>query len=158
MIERLKKNADVSGTHVWLVLMKAYRALEGVAVRSIESLDLGLSDFGILEILLHKGPLPVNDIGRRIHLTSGAITVAVDRLESGGLVARGPHPTDRRARVVHLTTRGKEHARRIFAGHKEAMDDVAEVLSKDEQRALIDLLRKLGTHAERHEKEKALKE
>jgi MarR family 2-MHQ and catechol resistance regulon transcriptional repressor len=156
MSERLKKAADFSGTHLWLVLMKAYRSLERVAVESIQSQELGLSDFGILEILLHKGPLPVNDIGRRIHLTSGAITVAVDRLESGGFVARGPHPTDRRARVVHLTARGKAHAEKVFAGHKAAMDSVAEVLSQAERRTLIDLLKKLGTYALQHEETKPL--
>jgi MarR family 2-MHQ and catechol resistance regulon transcriptional repressor len=139
-----------SGTHVWLVLMKAYRALERVAVHSIQSLDVGLSDFGVLEILLHKGPLRVNDIGRRIRLTSGAITTAVDRLESSGLVTRGPHATDRRARVVHLTARGKEHAARIFAVHQTAMDSVARVLTEDERSTLLELLRKLGTFAEQH--------
>src|SRR5687767_216477 len=96
---------DVSGTHVWLVLMKAHRALGSLARHSIESFHVGMSDFGILEMLLHKGPQPVNDIGRRIGLTSGAITAAVDRLESSELVAREAHPTDRRARVVRLTAR-----------------------------------------------------
>ena len=140
-----------SGTHVWLVLMKAYRALERVAVHSIESLNVGLSDFGVLEILLHKGPLPVNDIGRRIPLTSGAITAAVDRLEFSGLVTRGPHATDRRARVVHLTARGREHAAKIFAVHKTAMDSVAQVLSEKERSTLLELLRKLGTFAGQQE-------
>ena len=151
-----KKAKEPSGTHVWLVLMKAYRSLERVAVHSIESLDVGLSDFGVLEILLHKGPQPVNEIGRRIALTSGAITTAVDRLESSGFVTRGPHPTDRRARVVHLTARGKEHAARIFAVHKTAMDSVARVLTEEERSTLLELLKKLGTFAEQHEEVKAL--
>jgi MarR family 2-MHQ and catechol resistance regulon transcriptional repressor len=156
MVMNSRKTKEPSGTHVWLVLMKAYRALERVAARSIESLDVGLSDFGVLEILLHKGPLPVNDIGRRIHLTSGAITTAVDRLESSGLVTRGAHPTDRRARVVHLTARGKEHAARIFTVHKTAMDSVAMVLTERERSTLLELLKKLGISAEQHEEVKAL--
>src|SRR5213593_2865530 len=91
-----KKAADVSGTHLWLVLMKAHRALGRLAIRSIESSKAGLSDFAVLEMILHKGPLPVNEIGRRIELTSGAITAAVDRLESRDLVTREAHPSDRR--------------------------------------------------------------
>ena len=55
-------------------MMKAYRALERLAIRSIESEGIGLSDFGVMEMLLHKGAQPVNEIGRRIGLTSGAIT------------------------------------------------------------------------------------
>jgi len=142
-----KKAADVSGTHLWLVLMKAHRALERLATRSIELSEVGLSDFGVMEMLLHKGPQPVNEIGRRIELTSGAITTAVDRLESRGLVTREAHPSDRRARVVRLTAAGKDQAAKIFAGHKAAMDLAASGLSKTERSTLIELLKKLGTSA-----------
>src|SRR5256885_1965479 len=141
------KAADVSGTHLWLVLMKAHRALERLAMQSIESLDVCLSDFGIMELLLHKGPQPVNEIGRRIALTSGAITTAVDRLEARGLATREAHESDRRARIVRLTALGKEQAGSVFAGHKAAMDSAASALSKTERAMLIELLRKLGTSA-----------
>src|SRR6266699_6438263 len=103
-----KRTADGSGTHLWLVLMKAHRTLARLATRSIESSEVGLSDFAVLEMLLHKGPQPVNEIGRRVELTSGAITTAVDRLESRGLVTREAHPSDRRARIVRLTPPGKK--------------------------------------------------
>src|SRR5438552_9286826 len=139
--------ADVSGTHVWLVMMKAHRTLQRVATRSIESVEGGLSDFAVLEMLLHKGPQPVNEIGRRIELTSGAITTAVDRLESRGLVTREAHATDRRARIVRLTAAGEQQAAKIFAGHKAAMDLAASGLSKTERTTLIQLLRKLGISA-----------
>ena len=142
-----KKAADVSGTHLWLVLMKAHRALERLATRSIESSEVGLSDFAVLEMLLHKGPQPVNEIGRRIELTSGAITTAVDRLESRGLVTREAHPSDRRARIVRLTAAGEQQAAKIFAGHKAAMDLAASGLSKTERATLIQLLKKLGISA-----------
>src|SRR5690242_18797369 len=109
-----RQAAGASGTHVWLVLMKAHRALQKVAIQSIESLGVGLSDFGVMALLLHKGPQPVNEIGRRIQLTSGAITTAVDRLEARTLVAREAHPTDRRARIVRLTPEGKAQAAKLF--------------------------------------------
>jgi MarR family 2-MHQ and catechol resistance regulon transcriptional repressor len=133
---------------LWLVLMKAYRTLERLATRSIESSEVGLSDFAVLEMLLHKGPQPVNEIGRRVELTSGAITTAVDRLESRGLVTREAHPSDRRARIVRLTAAGEREAARTFAVHKAAMDLTAGALSKTERATLIELLRKLGTSVE----------
>src|SRR3989475_12139269 len=142
-----RKSADVSGTHFWLVLMKAHSTLQRLATRSIEASDICLSDFAVMEMLLHKGPQPVNEIGRRIELTSGAITTAVDRLESRGLVTREAHQSDRRARIVRLTARGKEQAVRVFAGHKTAMDLAASGLSKTERAMLIQLLKKLGTSA-----------
>ena len=141
------KVTDVSGTHLWLVMMKAYRTLQFLATRSIESSEMGLSDFAVMEMLLHKGPQPVNEIGRRIDLTSGAITTAVDRLESRGLVTREAHETDRRARIVRLTAPGKEQAVKVFAGHKMAMDLAASELSKTERATLIALLKKVGTSA-----------
>jgi MarR family transcriptional regulator, 2-MHQ and catechol-resistance regulon repressor len=144
---RRRKGGDVSGTHLWLVLMKAHRALQRVATRSIESCEWGLSDFAVMEMLLHKGPQPVNEIGRRIELTSGAITTAVDRLESLRLVTREAHPSDRRARIVRLTAAGQDQAAKIFAVHKAVMDSAANGLSKTERATLIELLRKLGTSA-----------
>src|SRR5213594_2611295 len=142
-----KRAADASGTHLWLVMMKAHRALQRLATRSIQSSEVGLSDFAVMEMLLHKGPQPVNEIGRRIELTSGAITTAVDRLESRGLVTREAHPNDRRARIVRLTATGEEQAAKIFAGHKAAMDVAASALSKTERATLIELLKTLGTSA-----------
>jgi MarR family 2-MHQ and catechol resistance regulon transcriptional repressor len=153
----VKEATDVSGTHVWLVMMRAYRATQKWAVRSVEAAGVGLSDFGVLELLLHKGPQPVNEIGHRIGLTSGAITVAVDRLEACKLVARGSHPTDRRARVVALTAEGRARAAALFKSHQAAMDSAGEALTKTERAELIRLLKKLGTFAEQHaanEKEK----
>src|ERR1700747_2879183 len=96
-----------SGIHLWLILWKAARAVEQRAIHSISGLKLGLSDFAVLEILLHKGPHPVNIIGKKILLTSGSITTAIDRLEARRLVRRTPHPTDQRARLVELTEKGR---------------------------------------------------
>src|SRR5437763_6940500 len=118
----INKTTDVSGTHLWVVMMKAHRALKLLATRSVESSRMGLSDFAVMEMLLHKGPQPVNEIGRRIDLTSGAITTAVDRLESRGYVVREAHETDRRARIVRLTALGKEQAVKVFAGRRMARD------------------------------------
>ena len=128
-------------------MMKAHRTLERLATRSIESSKVGLSDFAVMEMLLHKGPQPVNEIGRRIELTSGAISTAVDRLESRGLVTREAHQNDRRARIVRLTAWGKEQGVKVFAGHKTAMDLAASGLSKTERAMLIQLLKKLGISA-----------
>ena len=139
---------DSSGIHVWLVLMKAYRTLERHARSSIEPSGLGTSDFAILELLLHRGRQPVNAIGRRIPLTSGAITSAVDRLEAQGLVVRTADKKDRRTRFVSLTPRGTARIREVFGAHKQAMESVTRSLTKAELETLIHLVKKLGLGAE----------
>ena len=71
-----KKTQSLRGVHLWLVLWKAFDALQTHALENIHSLGIGLSDFGALEVLLHKGPSPVNAIGQKIRLTSGSISIA----------------------------------------------------------------------------------
>jgi len=142
-----------SGTHVWLLLMKAHHSLERHAVRSIEALDMCFSDFAVLELLLHKGPQPVNTIGRRVDLTSGSITTAIDRLAARGLVVRGLDPEDRRARIVSLTKSGTARIREAFGQHARAMDRAASGLTKVERDALAKLLKKLGTTADQKKEE-----
>src|SRR4029077_15216079 len=123
---------DSSGVHVWLVFMKAFQALVPHAAGSIKQTKLGDSDFRVLEVLLHKGPLPVNTIGPKVWLTPGSISVAVDRLVKKGLVARKEHSRDRRVRQVELTPKGRALIIRGFREHAAAMENVARPLSTKE--------------------------
>src|SRR6476620_5467518 len=141
------KSQDTSGVHIWLVLMKAFQALMSHAADSIEQTGLGDSDFRVLEALLHKGPLPVNTVGPKVWLTPGSISVAVDRLVKKGLVSRKDHPGDRRVRQVELTAKGRALITRGFREHAAAMEDVTDVLSKNERLTLRRLVKKLGKHA-----------
>jgi MarR family 2-MHQ and catechol resistance regulon transcriptional repressor len=127
--------------------MKAFQALEEYAQRSINQTGMSFTDFAVLEMLLHKGPLPVNTIGAKIPLTSGSATTAVDRLENRNLVKRASDPRDRRARIVHLTSQGRKLIRPVFRRHRDEMERVASCLSESERAALIRLLKKLGTAA-----------
>src|SRR5436190_10054398 len=138
---------DSSGVHVWLVFMKAFQALLPHAAQSIERTELGDSDFRVLEVLLHKGPLPVNTIGPKVWLTPGSISVAVDRLVQKGLVSRKDHPDDRRVRRVELTAKGRALITRGFRDHAAAMENAVAVLSKTERLTLLLLSKKLGKHA-----------
>src|SRR5258707_13132108 len=103
--------------HVWLVMMKEMRALTRYAAAGIEETGLGLSDFGVLEALLHKGPLPVNMIGPIVDLTPGSISTAVDRLVVKGLVSRVESAEDRRVRIGAVTPRGKALIDAAFRKH-----------------------------------------
>jgi MarR family 2-MHQ and catechol resistance regulon transcriptional repressor len=138
---------ETTGIHLWLVLWKAYQALLCHAERHIHSLGLGFSDFAVLEVLLHKGPAPVNTIGELVHLTSGSITAAIDRLERKSLVARGADPSDRRARVVRLTEAGRTLIESAFRDHTAAMEAAASGLSAAERGEAVALLKKLGLSA-----------
>ena len=133
--------------HVWLVMMRAMRALTRYAAAGIEETGLGLSDFGVLELLLNKGPLPVNTIGPIVDLTPGSISTAVDRLFAKGLVTRVESTEDRRVRIVTLTPRGKDLIVSAFRKHSGQMKKVFSELSPEELRGLEVALKKVGKHA-----------
>ena len=140
--------AGDGGAHLFLVLWKAAHAMGAYAQQSIAGLEICASDFAVLEAVLHKGPLPVNDIGRRVLLTSGSITVAVDRLETRGLVERRASSTDRRARIVHLTSEGRTLITRAYAGHAADLERLASAcLTVAERQTLTRLLKKIGQSA-----------
>ena len=135
-------------SHVWLVMLKAMRALTRYAAAGIEGTGLGASDFGVLEVLLHKGSLPVNTIGPIVDLTPGSISIAVDRLVEKGLVSRVESAEDRRVRIVALTPRGKDLIVPAFRKHTGQMKKVLSGLSREELRAFEVALKKVGKHAD----------
>jgi len=142
------REPNPSAAHVWLVLWKAYHAIEHNAGSSIAQTGLGLSDFAVLEALLHRGPQPVSIIGKKVLLASGSITAAVDRLEAKRLVRRTADPSDRRARVVQLTDTGRNLIEAAYQRHARDMEETMKVLSSPERKELVRLLRKAGLWAE----------
>ena len=132
------------GVHLWLLLWKATKTQELHARRSVEATGLCLSDFGVLEALLHKGPLPVSTLGKKILISSGSMTAAVDRLEAQRLVERRSSPTDRRVRIARLTTQGEALIERLFAEHARDMERAFSCLTGPEKVTLAALLHKLA--------------
>src|SRR5215470_14731635 len=110
---------DTSSMHLWRVLMKAYDSIRRHAECHIAHTGICFSDFAVLDVLLHKGPSPVNVIGQKVNLTSGSITAAVDRLERRGFVQRCGDPNDRRTRVVYLTDSGRKLISEAFDEHRK---------------------------------------
>ena len=133
--------------HIWLILMKAARSVERNAQMSISGTEIGLSDFAVLELLLHKGPQPVNRIGRKVFLASGSITAAIDRLEARKLVERTVDSEDLRSRIVHLTPAGRKLIEQAFAKHAQDLEETMSVLRPREREELVRLLKKVGMWA-----------
>lgn len=143
----MKKDSPTA-MHVWLVMMKAMHAITRYGLEDLEESGLGLSDFAVLEVLLHKGPLPVNVVGPKVNLTPGSISVAVERLVAKGLVSRAESSEDRRVRIVALTPRGRSVITPIFRAHAATMERVFAGLSREELRQLAEQLKRIGRQAE----------
>jgi MarR family 2-MHQ and catechol resistance regulon transcriptional repressor len=148
------KAADVTSSdavdaalRLWVVLARAYGAVSRQAELDIARHGLTGMEFGILEVLHHKGPLFLGEIQRKVLVTSGGITYLVDKLEAKGLVERQECPEDRRARYAALTPAGATLIRRIFPAHAKVMARVLSGLDRQEQVEATKLMRKLGLAA-----------
>jgi MarR family 2-MHQ and catechol resistance regulon transcriptional repressor len=133
--------------HLWLIWLKATQTIAKYAIEGIRDSGLGDSDFRVLEVLLHKGPLPVNTIGPTVNLTPGSISVAVDRLRRKGLVSRIESVDDRRVRIVELTKKGRDLIVPVFQKHSATMKMVFSRLTPQELRELEATLKRVGKHA-----------
>lgn len=132
---------------LWVTLARAYRAIEARARADAARHGLTLAEFGALEALYHKGPLPLGELQRKLLVSSGGVTYLVDRLEAKGLVERRPCRRDGRVVWAHLTSAGEAMVRAIFPEHAQAIAAAVAALTEEEQRQAAALLRRLGLGA-----------
>lgn len=132
---------------LWVVLTRAYQAVQRHAAADQERSSLSEGEFAVLEVLYHKGPLLLVEVQRRVLVSSGGITYLVDRLVRKGLVERRPCSTDRRAVYAALTGAGERLIGDIFPAHADAIAHAMAGLTEAEQRQAIRLIKKLGLHA-----------
>ena len=131
----------------WVVLARAYLAIYKHVAADVARHDLTASEFGILEALFHKGPLPLGDLQKKILVTSGGVTYLVNRLVAKGLVTRESFPGDKRSRFAVLTPEGSALIKKIFPAHAKRIVKAMDALSPKEQKRLTNLLRTLGKDA-----------
>jgi len=133
--------------HAWLIMLKAWQSMSHYVFPTLLEEELGESDFRVLEVLLHKGPMPVNAIGLKVDLNPGSVSVAVDRLYKKGLVSRLESARDRRVRTVALTEKGREMFLPLFRRHAALIKRAFQDVSSAEMQQLEVVLKKIGKRA-----------
>ncbi len=134
---------------LWVVLARAFDSVERHSRASIARFGLGTTEFGVLEVLYHKGELAVCDVRRRILVESSSTTYVVDKLVKRGLVRRRHSTADRREVLVALTPAGRRLIQAIFPPHATAMRLAVAALAPGDQARAVRLLRALGLGAAR---------
>ncbi|MFC4388147.1 MarR family winged helix-turn-helix transcriptional regulator [Gracilibacillus marinus] len=132
---------------LFVVLSKAYRAVSDQVADDIRSYGLNTTDFGVLELLYHRGEQPLQKIGDKILLASGSITYVVDKLEKKGYVKRTPYEKDRRIIFASITKSGEKLLNDIFPNHWKQIEAITAGLDEEEKTQAIELLKKLGHFA-----------
>ena len=92
---------------LFIVLSRAYRAVNEKVNKVIQRNGLNPTEFAVLELLYHKGEQPLQQIGGKILLASGSITYVVDKLEEKGYLNRVACPKDRRVTYAKISDEGK---------------------------------------------------
>jgi len=129
---------------LFVVLSKAHKVIMDRAVKDMKKRGLSENEFAVLELLYHKGRMPLQQIGERILLTSGGITYTVDKLEARGFLKRVPCSDDRRVTYAELTAEGGAFMQTVFPDHAEVIHEIMSGLSSEEKKEAIALIKKLG--------------
>lgn len=96
-----------------------------------------------IEVIGHRQDMRMKELAERLGVTTGTLTVAVDKLEKKGLVARKPHQHDRRSWLVALTEKGETVFAQHDRFHMDFTEEISAGLSSSEVSQLSALLTKL---------------
>ncbi len=144
-INRLKSygsRADKAMT-TWIQLFRSFNKIRAKESLYIQSCDLTMNQFQVLEVLYHRGDLSIGAITKLTMGTPGNITVVVKNLKRDGLVNSVPDSRDKRSSILSITKKGKDIIEQLFPQHAKNLQSYFEVLDDDEMENLFSLLRKL---------------
>ncbi|MCX6052968.1 MAG: MarR family transcriptional regulator [Campylobacterales bacterium] len=144
-INKLKSygtNTDKAMT-TWIQLFRSFNKIRAKESAYIQSFDLTMNQFQVLEVLYHRGDLSIGAITKLTMGTPGNITVVVRNLKRDGFISVIPHAKDKRTSILSITPKGKDVIEKLFPDHAKNLESYFEVLSDDEMDTLFNLLRKL---------------
>lgn len=147
-------NRTTNSLKALTVLMRSSQHVQESIKRSISNFGLNPSEFGVLELLYHKGEQPIQNIGKKILLASSSLTYVIDKLESKGLVSRKPCETDRRVIFTSITEDGRKLMDEIFPLNEKDIEKIFQALEASELEQYVELVKKVGIHAETLNKNK----
>ncbi|MFA6197285.1 MAG: MarR family winged helix-turn-helix transcriptional regulator [Sulfurimonas sp.] len=136
------RSADKAMT-TWIQLFRSYNKIRAKESLYIQSFDLTMNQFQILEVLYHRGDLSIGAITKLTMGTPGNVTVVVRNLKRDGFISVIPHSKDKRTSILSITPKGEDVIEKLFPDHAKNLESYFEVLKYDEMETLFNLLRKL---------------
>ncbi|MFY0697645.1 MAG: MarR family transcriptional regulator [Balneola sp.] len=134
--------------NTFIKLMRATESINQRLCRHLSEANLTISQFGVLEALLHLGPQNQKELGQKLLKSGGNITLVIDNLEKSGFVSRKKDQNDRRALIVELTAQGKSFIEDFFPKHLDKISEEFSVLDDKEKEELARLCKKIGMKEE----------
>lgn len=140
-----KKNGeDRSATLELLIsIARAFKAVDDCVRPRLAAEGLSTTEFAVLEVLHHKGPIPQGEMSERILVTGASTTYTVNKLEKRGLLRRKASVQDQRVIFAELTPSGRALIDAVFPRHVLDLQRAMRGLTTEEKRTVARLLRKL---------------
>lgn len=126
------------------ILFRAHNRIESLIREDVRCHGLNISEFGTLEVLYHKGPLPVQTIKNKVLIASSSMSYVIERLMDKELITKTMDPQDNRIHHVHLSSKGKALMDEIYPKHVQTLRQTLNKLTEEEEEQLHTLLKKLG--------------
>ena len=140
---------EVRALDAYVKLSRASGTIDGLLAANLARLGLTPGQLGVMEALMHLGPLTQTELARKLLRSGGNVTTVIDNLERRGRVARMRNREDRRVVTVDLTRLGRRLIEKVFPLHARAVALAMATLTAGEQDQLGRLCRKLGRGAPR---------
>jgi MarR family transcriptional regulator, organic hydroperoxide resistance regulator len=106
--------------------------------KAAEKVGLGLTDMQMINLLQLNGPSTPSRLGEWTGLSSGGVTVALDRLEKAGYVRREPNPSDRRSSLIVLMP---VHMKKLKGMYEEVEEETRRLLGAMPESDLVAVVR-----------------
>ena len=105
--------------------------------------NLTMAQFAVLEALLHKGDLTIQELIDCVLSSSGNMTVVIRNLERQGWVERTKNPVDNRSYLICLTDSGRKLILEVFPKHMMLVEQTLSPLDEAEKETIVKILKKL---------------
>jgi len=137
-----KKTTEALNSYIKLI--RSAESLSSKINLELSKYGLTESQFGVLDALLHLGPMKHKEIGKKILKSGGNITMVINNLERRELVQRKREEQDKRQFIIHLTSKGKNKILETLPHISKSIKKHFEILGKEEQRELQRLCKIVG--------------
>src|SRR6056297_1940146 len=143
-------NRELAALDVFIALTRAADAMQNAAFsKAPVPEEISMTQFEVLEALLHREPLTQAEVGRKILKTKGNISYTIDKLAERGYVQRRVRDEDRRERLIELTSAGRKLISDYFPHLARSFALASLELEELELELLARLAKRLGHGAEK---------
>jgi DNA-binding MarR family transcriptional regulator len=113
-----------------------------------DDVGINLRDLQVLHLLHLRGPSTPRDLARWACVTTGGMTVVLDRLEKGGYVRRQPNSADRRSCIVHLIPESLRKLEGVYKSKGELLAAAIARYKEKDLRLLIEFFDQLNSESD----------